>query len=85
MVPALAREQNGFQVERVANEKQDTDTRTPHAPVDTFVDRRDVHGRANRGALTSLTQEANARRPAIDHDERRGRLRLDVSPHSRKS
>ena len=83
MVPAFAREQDGFEVERVANGTHDSDTRSPLVPVDTFVDRR-VHGCAHHGALTR--QEANARRPAIHrYDVREGRLRLDVSPHSRKT
>ena len=80
MVPAFAREQYGFEVEQVANGTDDSDARSPLAPVDTFVDRR-VHDCAHHGALTR--QEANARRPAIRDDVRRGRLRLDVSPHSR--
>jgi hypothetical protein len=82
MVPALAEEQSGFDVQRVANETADSQERTRRGAVASFTYGADLQGNATREALSRL--EANARRRNADLGCE-GKIFLDVSSHSRQS
>ena len=80
MVPAFAREHEGFDVSRVAIETHGSTEQTPPAAAGTFTggDAKNV-ARATAHALSRL--EPNARRPSMDL-AREGDPSLDVSSHS---
>jgi hypothetical protein len=83
MVPAFAREQNGFEVERVANEKRDSKKRTPSVSSGLFTENDAVtQVRATCAALAKL--EANARRPNNGLGCE-GKVFLDLASHSRRT
>jgi len=82
MVPAFAREQNGFEVERVANGKRHSEKRSPSVSIGPFTENDVVtQVRATCTALSRL--EANTRRPnRLGCDEE---IFLDVVSHSKQS
>jgi hypothetical protein len=83
MVPAFAREHEGFDVSTVAIETQDSTEPSPRAAVGTFATS-DVTQEARAAAHALESLEANARRPRMDL-AREGHPCLDVSSHSSRT